>query len=256
MGQQLPESVLKEKIFKCNKPFLYFHTHDLTREILDKAKIAGKSLEVDMSINDKGEVFIGHPPSFYNFKKQPHPNNLPLETVLKEMKEAGLYVVIDCKDVRVLSKAREIIRDFGAKHSALHAWVKELQFKREPSEKDAEPHWEYEDLPLKEILKVKRDTNVTVIISARRLTMERLNSAEGEETVQKIIDTAEGKVDAVNFNLPYGKAPPLSIMQRLLEHRILTGLGVDYVPKEARPQVYLGASDNIELATRIQEFIS
>jgi hypothetical protein len=254
INPKAPESLLKERIFELNKPFIYFHTHDLTRTVLDKAKASGKSLEVDMSVNEEGQIYVGHPLEFYKYKKLPPPENLPLETVKKEMLDSGLFIVLDCKDVKALPKAGEIISDFGAEHSGLHAWAEELQFKRDPSEKDAEPHWKYEDIPLKEILKVKSKTNVPVIISARRLTMERLNSAEGEEIFQKIVSTAEGKVDAINFNLPEGEAPPLGIMNKLLEHSILTWLKLDRVPEEKRPKVFLGMSDEIESASNPQEF--
>lgn len=221
---------------------------------MDNAKKAGKSLELDLSVNQNGEIYLGHPQEFYEFKKLPPPENLPLETVKKEMLDSGLFIVLDCKDVKALPKAEEIIRDFGAENSALHSWAEELQFKSNPLEEDAEQHWRYEDIPLKEILNLKNKTNVPVVISARRLTMERLNSAEGEEIVQKIISTAEGKVDAVNFNLPEGEAPSLDIMNKLLDHRILTWFNVDRVPLEKRPKVFLGMSDEIEFASSPQEF--
>jgi hypothetical protein len=221
---------------------------------LETAKTVGRSLEVDMAAKEDGTVFIGHPLSFYAFKDLPPPNNLPLDTVTSEMKQAGLTIVLDCKDIRVLPTAKEIVRDFGDEHALVHAWAQELKFQPYPPEITVEPHWSFEDLPLNKILELKAETDVPVIISARGLTMDRLTSAEGEAIVQRIINTAEGKVDAVNFNLPEGEAPPLPIMQKLLEHRILTWFNIDKVPQEARPPIFLGASDRIETTSRPQDF--
>ncbi len=247
MDRMSPESDLKKKIIDLKEPLIYLHNHEITREVLDAAKEVNKKkftyLEVDLRDDGNGKFSIGHPEEFYVFKGMKPPDNLPLETVLKEMKEAGLSIVLDVKHVGALKKAEEIIHDFGPGRCVQHGFVKEFQFKQDPEEKDAEPHWKHEDLPLDKLLDVKRNTGVPLIVSARRLTMDRLNSDEGKEIVEKIIDAGKGKVDAVNFNLPKGEAPPLDIMDRLLEQGILTMFNVDLVPLEKRPKVFLGMSE-------------
>jgi len=234
-----------EAIIDKQKPFVYLHAHVINREFLTKALDAKKSLEVDMSLAADGSVFIGHPLSFYQFKGLPPPDNLPLDDVLQAMKDAGLYLVLDVKDVRALPKAQETIKNFGANNVLLHAWADALLFKPYPPEIIVEPHWALEDLPLGEIEKVKATTGVPVVVSARGLTQKRLRS-EGSEITQKIIDTIKGKAEAVNFQLPNGEAPSIVIMQKLLDEGILTWFNVDCVPAELRPPIYLGASDKLD----------
>src|ERR1700748_3067082 len=96
------------KIFEKRQPFIIFHTHIINRQILDAAIAARKSLEVDLSITDDGEIYVGHPLSYYTSLSLPPPNNVPLDIVLREMKAANLFLVLDCKDVKVLPKARAI----------------------------------------------------------------------------------------------------------------------------------------------------
>lgn len=236
------------KVFETKKPFVYFHTHVIDESVLRSAVAARKSLEVDMAIAEDGSIFIGHPLSFYEFKHLPPPNNLPLDDVLKTMSRAGLYLVIDCKDIRALPKVKQTIESFGAENVLFHAWADELLFKPYPSEIEIEPHWPYEDLPLVEILKLKRETGVPVIASARGLTQKRL-SQDKEVIVEKILDAARGRIEAINFNLPGGEAPPKDIMQRLLKHKTLTWFNIDKVPPESRPPLFLGVTDDISAAS-------
>ena len=70
------------EIISKQKSFTYFHTRVLNREILDRAKQAKKSLEIDLSIDKNGKPYIGHLLSFYEFINIQAPNNLELDIVL------------------------------------------------------------------------------------------------------------------------------------------------------------------------------
>lgn len=244
-------------IFDRNAPFVYFHNYYITRPILDEAIKGKKSLEVDFCLNKNGQPYIGHPSIFYEFFHLPESDNLPLDTVLEEMREANLYLIIDCKDARLLPKVQETIIAFGPERCLLHAWVDALLIQPYPSDMVIEPHWSYENLPFNDVLRVKDATSVPLIVSARGLTQTRLKR-EGDEITKKIIEIVRDKAEVVNFNVPAlvngpgaTQAPPMGLMEMLLDNHILPWLNVDLIPTEQRPPLYVGMSDHIELASSI-----
>ncbi len=240
------------QIIAKNQPFVYFHTFFFNRNILDLAKSGGKSFEVDISMDKAGNLFAGHPHEFYEFKKMDPPNNLPLEQIIQEVEKAGLYLVLDCKDVRALLAVEQIIKSYGAERTLLHSWITEFEFKPYEPSITVEPHWEYEDLPLAEVMKLKQATGVPIISSMRGLTQARLRNEP--EIVETVIKSASGRIDAVNFNLPGNNAPPISVMQQLLDNGILTWLNVDYVAADHLPPVYIGISDYLHSVTDPRTF--
>ena len=235
------------------QPFVYFHTHVIDQAVLDRATTAGRSLEIDISMTEDGSLYVGHPLSFYEFKHQPLPDNLSLETILAAVLSVpDMYVVIDCKDVRALPRVAVIIQQFGTNRVIFHSWIDSLLFKPYPSHITVEPQWLHEDLPATAVHQFQQKTQVPVIASARGLTKDQLE-AEGEQIIQNIIAKTKGWVDAVNFNLPNAQAPQLSVMQALLDQGILTWLNIDVVPPQLRPAVYLGMTDHIDQATKPQK---
>jgi hypothetical protein len=240
------------KAIKTNRPFIYYHTHVINEAVLKEALTDKKSLEVDISVAEDGSIFIGHPLIFYEFRRQSPPNNLPLSDVLEQAKRAALYLVLDCKDVRAITKAKEIIKEFGVGNCLFHSWVDILCFKPYPPEIAVEPHWFYEDLPFDQVKKLHVETKVPLILSARGLTQERLRN--DREIVNRVIKVSRGMAEAINFNLPNGEAPPKEIMQKLLDEGILTWLNVDRVPARERPPVFIGMSDNMDLVSHPQDF--
>lgn len=243
------------RIFEVNKPFIFFHTHVIDRKVLDAAVTAKKSLEVDISITDEGEIYVGHPLSHYRSAGLPPPNNLPLDVVLHEMKAAGLFLVLDCKDVKVLPKAREIIEDYGPDNALYHSWSDALTLNPYLKAWDTtQPNWPGEELPHTEILKLRQATGVPMTLSCHRgLTRERLNT-DGDVIADRIAEILDGNAEGVSFTMPKDQLAPVKVMQKLLEHKILTNFSVDIVPPEERPSIYLGYSDYLELASDPKDF--
>jgi len=61
------------KAVAAGKPFIYFHTLLFNENILELAKTAGKSLEIDVSMDAQDRLFAGHPHEFYVFKHMAPP---------------------------------------------------------------------------------------------------------------------------------------------------------------------------------------
>jgi hypothetical protein len=236
-------------IIKNNKSFVYFHTHVITEATLQAAIDAGASLEIDIAVTPEGEHYIGHPLEFYKFNNMPPPQNLPLDFVLDRVYESGLFLAIDCKDVRALPKIKKIIERFGADRCQFHSWVDTLLFAPYPPEITLEPQWIHEDLPCDPVVGLHEQTGVPLVMAVRGLTQERL-SQEGDQIIDKIIAVAKGKATSIYFFLPNFELPPMHFMERLLDNGLVTYFNVDAVPEEKWPRLYHGMTDYAERATK------
>ena len=243
------------QVSEKQQPFIIFHTHIIDRQVLDAAVAARKSLEVDLSVDDEGKIYVGHPLSHYIASNLPPPNNLPLDVIFREMKAAGLFLVLDCKDVGVLPKAQEIIKEYGPENCLFHSWSDALVLNPYLEEwKVTQPNWVGEELPHSEILKLRQATNVPMTLSCHRgLTRKRLET-DGDAIVDRIAEILDGNAEGLSFVLPPGEIAPISAMQKLLEHHILPHIAVDEVPPKARPPIYLGWTDHLEHASDPKDF--
>jgi hypothetical protein len=104
---------------------------------------------------------------------------------------------------------------------------------------------------LEPILEVKRATDVPLVLGCRGLSNE-LIEAKGEPTVvEQIIEVVVGNAEIVAPYMPWDEIPPLTMMETLLGHGIISLINVDRVPPERRPKIYLGATDDLEQSSRL-----
>lgn len=243
----MPNPVLN--IFNAGSPYIYFHTRILDRKTLDIAISAKKSVEIDLSMSFEGEIYIGHPKSFYEYFELPQPNNLELNIALQEIKKAGLFLVLDIKNHLLVNKAIEIINYIGIENCLLHSYVKELVFNENLSKKDIEPHWVEEHLPLSSVMEIKNATDVPLVLSCRGISNNFLSNIDEDELIQKILAVVKDNAIAVSLYLHHDEFPPKSIVDKLLTNEILTLLNIDVTPIDNRPNVYIGLSDSITNAS-------
>jgi hypothetical protein len=236
-------------IFNTKVPYIYFHTRVIDRETLDLAIATKKSIEIDLSMTYDGQIYIGHPLSFYEYFKKPKPNNLDLKIALEEIKNAGLFLVLDVKNKLLVKEAIEIIKYIGIEKCVLHSYIQELVFSENISDTNIEPHWVEEHLPLSSVMEIKTATDVPLILSCRGIDNKFLSKSNEDEIVEKIVKVAKNNAIAVSLYLHHNEFPPKSITSRLLDKNILTLLNIDVTPIEMRPNIYIGLSDSIENAT-------
>ena len=243
------------RVFELQKPFTFFHTHVLDQTVMNKATKSGKSLEVDVSIDDNGQIFVGHPLSEYEFDHLPPPSNLPLEEVIAQSKAANLFLVLDCKDVRLLPAVQKVIKGYGAERCAIHSFTDALSFKPWPPKVQAvaKPGWIPGELPLEELLELKLATEAPLILSCHGLTAERVES-EKEQIMKRVLDVAKNDVEVVNFYMPKDELMPLDLADELIKQHVLPLIPVDRTPSEACPKIYLGATDIVEQASDLKDF--
>lgn len=246
MSDSLFDTILQRK-----KPFIYLHTHAITPRVLDDAIKSSASIEIDVSIDNEGNPFIGHPLSFYEYKKLAPPANLPIDDVIARLQKTNLYVVMDCKDVRAIPWVKQTTNVIGRDRSIFHAWSDSLLFKPYDTNAAIEPHWIHEDLPQSVIQKLYEDTHIPILLSARGLTHDYIND-NYQNVLQRILAATRPACAAIHFNLPGGQAPSMEIMNELLAHGILTLLNIDIVPPGKRPEVFVGMTDHINAAGTVR----
>lgn len=238
-------------ILATGRPFTYFHTHAFTAETLSLALKVGRSLEIDISMDDAGKLYVGHPTSFYDFKGVPMPANLPLEAILDAVEHSDIFTVFDCKDVRALPAVRGFIERLGPERTLFHSWVDALLFEPYPSSLVREPHWPLEDLPLEAVAELGSSTGVPLMLSARGLTLQRLAGPEREEILSRICAVAAHSVVAVSLTLPGLIPPPRSVSEVMLRAGVVPVAHVDLVEEEELPELYLGVTDDLRRATAL-----
>ena len=224
---------------------------------MDAAVASGKSLEVDISITPEGTIYVGHPLSYYKGANLPPPNNLPLETIVKEAKAAGLFLILDLKDVKTIPTARGVIGEYGAENCLVHAFCKELSFRPWPPKVEAikQPNWEGEELPLKELLDLREATGVPLALSCHGITQERLYS-EGEDILKQIVAIAEQGAFSISFSMPPDEDVPLVFANKLIEHGIVPMIRLDDTATQNKPDLFLGFTDYLERATDPKNLVS
>jgi len=217
---------------------------------MDAAIASKKSLEVDISITPDGAIYVGHPLSYYKGANLPPPRNLPLETIVQEAKAAGLFLILDLKDVKIVATAKKVISEYGAENCLVHAFCKELSFRPWPPKVEAikEPNWEGEELPLEELLDLRAATGVPLALSCHGITQERLYG-DGEDIMKRIVAVAEQGVFSISFSMPPDEDVPLVFANKLIEHGIVPMIRFDHTSPQNKPDFFLGFTDYLEQAT-------
>lgn len=219
--------------------------HNINASLLSSAIEANGSIEIDVSVNEYGELFIGHPTSFYSYKGLKLPDNLDINYVIEVIESTKLIVVFDCKDIRALEWIEKTVKRLGPNRVMVHAWIDNLLFKPYEASIVEEPHWIHEDLPLSVLKDLYITTGVPLLFSSRGLSNTYINK-HYMEVIDKITDAVKNIDAAVNLNLPASDMPALELINDLLNRNILTLQNVDSVSPEMLPATYIGMTDDIK----------
>lgn len=248
MRQIVQHRVLR--LLRQGRSFIYFHAPVLNQNVLKQAIRAKKSIEVDLSVNAKGKIYIGHPMSYYTYKYLPAPRNASLANVIKKAEKAKLFLVLDVKDKRALPRVKKIVQKYGHEHCLVHAWVDALDFSPYPDEIIIQPHWKQETLPLKLLERLSGETKVPLMLSCRGLTLKRLQK-EKQQILRTITKLSGSNVIAISFALHDRAVPPKGIMKSITQQGLLPLLHIDAIPKSKLPTQYIGYSDNIVRVSKV-----
>ena len=240
---------------QSGKSFVYYHTHRVYKENLEEAITSKKSIELDISFDEKGvfyekgAYYIGHPVTFYTeFGKEFH-NNMLLEEAIKILEaNSDIFVVLDCKDIRAFIKIEEIIKRLGAHRCLFHAFIKEWSFRPFESDIEVEPHWKEEEIPLEEVLRFKERNKIPIIGACKGFSEKRLRD---RNVVNQIIDSVKGRdIDSISLYMPGTILPPLDLARQLSQAGFLNWINIDKIEGvDLSGITYIGMTDVLERAS-------
>jgi len=212
-----------------NKPNLaeirVLHTQIVDKQLLEMLT-AGllQTIELDISSTDAddSEHYIGHHWLFYlaNGLAFP-PFNIPVEEAMEFIDKYGFFTKFDCKDKKAIPKVAELAQRLGPNNCMLHAFISEFDYQT----KKRKPHWKYENITLKEIIRLRAEAGYPPLqVSCRGLVYNEITTLKSSHipNLSEVCAIAkENEIDVVSLNLPNNQIPPNWVLQYFYDNGVL-----------------------------------
>jgi hypothetical protein len=238
---------LAQKILDSKKPFVFFHTLCVTKDILQQAIDEGKSMDLDVCVDDAGKPYLGHSKEYYEKSGDPWDDTMPLWEAVDLISSAAIPVIVDCKHFNAWSYVEEVINRIGESRCLVHTFVSEFCFDYDRNSPDFISEWS----PIEKLRLLKsKFPSVTTTASAKWLPNDLLVSDQYEGLLQNIrLMLKDNYVDTVCLNVP-DKTFSDKSLQYFLEENIILHVGIDNIDTTRLSQVYIGETDDLRLASK------
>lgn len=245
------EISLAQRIVKENKPFVFFHTHSATREAIENAIVNGKSMDLDICVDDSGNPYLGHSKEYYEKSGEAQPETMPFAEAIELVSKANIPVIVDCKHYDAWPIVENVISKIGAHRCLVHSFAKELKFDFEHSDHDYLTEWS----PIKKLTEIKNKfPTATITASCKFLPNDLLLSSKYYELLQKIREILKtNAIDTICLNVPDNTMSD-KILEFFLEEKILPHVGIDNVDISKLSRIYVGETDNLGVASNSNLF--
>jgi hypothetical protein len=239
-----------EKVLKSQRPVVLFHTWTVTRELLGQAVREKRSMDLDVCVDDGGNPYLGHPKEYHEKTKQPFFNSMPLWEAVETLADSNIPMIVDCKHFSAWSVTEDVVRQLGPERCLVHSFVSELKFGagRMAGEPDFLSEWS----SIECLRAIKRKFPLlTTTASAKWLPADVLLGEKYESLLEQIVTLLkEYAVDTICLNVPDSTFSDKAL-RRFLEEGILCQFGVDRMDVRQLSEMYIGETDRLESATRI-----
>ncbi len=239
------ELSLVQRIFNANKPFVLFHTHSATRETLKHAIAGGKSMDLDICVDDSGNPYLGHAKEYYEKSGDTQPETMPFWEAIELVSKASIPVIVDCKYYNAWPVVEEVISKIGAHRCLVHSFAAELKFDYDHNDYDYLTEWS----PIKNLDSIKdKFTSATTTASCKFLPNDVLLSAQYEKLLSDIREILKGnRVDTICLNVPDDTMSD-KVLKFFLAEKILPHVGIDKIDTSRLSKLYVGETDNLAAA--------
>lgn len=237
---------LTQRILASEKPFVFFHTHCVTKDLLLQAIKEEKSMDLDICVDDAGNPYIGHSREYYEKSDDPWDDTMPFEEVIDMISSANIPVMVDCKHFNAWRYVEEVIDRIGPERCKVNTFVSEFHFDNIHGEQDYISDWS----PIEKLLLLKSNfSSITTTASAKFLPKDVLISDKHKELLQDIRQTLKDNcVDNICLNIPNNTVSDKSLEYFLAENIILQ-IGIDMIDTKQLSQIYIGETDDLKLAS-------
>ena len=238
---------LAQKFRSSKRPFVFYHTHEVTKDTLRKAIDEEKSMDLDICVDEAGSPFLGHSREYYEKMSKPWIRSVPLWEAVDLISKANIPVMVDCKHHRAWRYVEEVIARIGPAKCLVHTFIFEFDF-------HYIRHDEYyvrcEWSPVKKLSSLKtKFPAITTTASARGLPNDILISDQYKELLHsikhKLIDN---QVDTVCLNIPDNTFSD-NALAFFLKDKIIPHVMIDKIDTNKLTKIYVGETDFLNSAS-------
>ena len=229
-----------QRIIKVNRPFTLLHTQSVTQETVKRAIASGKSIDLDISVDNSGNPYLGHSKEYYEKSGETQPDTMPFAEAIELVGKASIPVVLDCKHYDAWPVVEDAIKKVGARRCLVHSFGSELKFNYEYYDRDYLTEWS----PIKKLTEIKnRFPAVTISASCKFLPNNLLLSPQHRKLLEKIQKVLKAnRIDTVCLNIPYNTVSD-EMLNFFLEQAIILHVVVDNIDVSKLSRLYIGETD-------------
>ena len=240
------ELSLAQRITNANKPFILFHTHSATREAIEQAIASGKSMDLDVCVDESGNPYLGHSKEYYEKSGETQPETMPFAEAIELLSKASIPVIVDCKHYDAWPIVENVINRIGAHRCLVHSFAVELKFDYEHNDLDYLTEWS----PIKNLTGIKNKfPTATITASCKFLPNDLLLSDQYEKLLSDIRKTLkDNRVDTVCLNVPDNTMSDKTLGFFLIE-KILPHVGIDKIDASKLSKIYVGETDDLAVVS-------
>lgn len=239
---------IAQRILLAGRPTVLFHTHQVTRAVLDQAIRAGKSMDLDICVDDAGQLFLGHSPEYYRKSGEKPLPSMPLDDAIASLSVSPIPVVVDCKHGDAWPAIERVIAILGPRRCLVHAFLKELRYPfADMQDQCVESQWL--DASLMKALKA-RFPAVTTTASAHGLPNDFYqHNAKYHGLMDQIVGVLRNHdIETVCLNTADEHCFTRGLVDFFSDNGILVHLNIDKFAGDLPDGAFIGESDSLDKA--------
>lgn len=231
---------LVQRIINFGKPFVLYHTESAMEEAIRKAVDEGKSMDLDICVDDFGNPYLGHSKEYYEKSGEIQPETMPFWKAIELVSKANIPVIVDCKHYDAWFVVEEVIGKIGVHRCMVHCFASEFKFDYNHNDLDYLTEWS----PIEKLKLIKdKFPLATTTASCKFLPNDILLSNKYKEILLNIRETlADNRIDTVCLNVP-DKTMSDKILQFFLAKKIIPHIGIDKIDISKLSEIYVGETD-------------
>ena len=237
---------LANKVWSEKKPYILFHTHVLNEDVLQQAISQQKNVDIDISVDPEGKVYVGHSYDYHQRTKKPLYDSVDFEEAISTLSESDCYCYVDCKQRESLGYIFDIVERLGGSRCHIISFVHELNFYSSAEEWKNEcivSEWiEAEDL-----LNLKDQfPDVSIAGSGKGLSLDQVTT-QPDEMADNVRERVPG-FDAVSLNIKPRNQYPSEFIIALNKVGLLPHVPIDTLGNLPEG-LFIGETDHISRAS-------
>lgn len=241
---------LTQRILKKRKPFVFFHTWSVTKDLLRQAIAEQKSMDLDICVGDDGRPYLGHSKEYHEKSGEPYFVTMPLWKAVNMISKSSIPVMVDCKRHDAWSVIEEVVLRIGPERCLVCSYVNELKFNysRKPNEPDFLSEWS----PIEKLKELKdKFPSVTITPCSKWLPEDLLVSNCHKQLVKKVLKILkQNNADTVCLSVP-DETINDRWLKYFLEENIIPHIVVDKIDTAKLSELYIGETDYLDKASKI-----